>query len=172
MWGASHLSMARPNLKFKIYGGRVGHLSMSSWNQISNFWWGWGICHLFMSRPNLKFKNVQWGLGVQAKSEIYIVWWGRGLVIFPCPGQIWNLKFSVRVGGQSSFHVQTKAEISIFQQRLDGWSSYHTQAKSEIWNFSIGEGSVTFLMSRNNLKFKIFGGRIGHLSMSRQKSYI
>ena len=145
-----------------------------------------------MSRSNLKLKFlVRMGgrssFHVQTQSEIYIVWWGRGSVIFPCPGQIWNLnifceslglviflypdqiwnlKFSMRVGGQSSFHVQTKAEISIFQQRLDGWSSYHTQAKSEIWNFSMGEGSVTFPCPGQiwNLKFLVGAD---HLSMSR-----
>ena len=125
-----------------------------------------------MSRLNPKFKLFSedggsvifpcpgqiWNLNIFCES--------LGLVIFLYPDQIWNLKFSMRVGGQSSFHVQTKAEISIFQQRLDGWSSYHTQAKSEIWNFSMGEGSVTFPCPGQiwNLKFLV---GVDHLSMSR-----
>ena len=76
--GVSHLSMSRPNLKFKISGEGVG------------------VSHLSMSRPNLKFKIFSEG-------------WGLG--ILPCPGQIWNLKVSVRVGGWASYHVQAKSEI-------------------------------------------------------------
>ena len=75
-WGVGHLSISRPNLKFKIYCGRVGHLSMSS--------------------PNLKFKIF---------SEV------GGSDILPCPGQIWNLNLTVRLGGWSSFHIQAKSEI-------------------------------------------------------------
>ena len=100
---------------------------------------------IFMSRPNLKFKNVQLIVGGPGQIRnlnifhenlgfVIFLYPGQiqnlklsvrvgGLAILPCPGQIWNLYWLVRVGGQSSFHVQAKAEISIFQQRLDGWSS-------------------------------------------------
>ena len=178
--------MSKLKPKFQIFGEDGGSVIFSCPGQIwslKNIQWGLG------SRSNLKFKNsVRVGglaiYHVQAKSEIYIVWWGRGPVIFSYPGKIWNLKCLVRLGGQSSFHVQTKAEISIFQQRLDGWSSYHTHAKSQIKIFGEGGGSVIFSCpgliwslkifsegwgSRSNLKFKNFseGWRVGHLTMSR-----
>ena len=110
---------------------------------------------------------------------------GRGLDIFPCPGQIQIWKF---LGGQSSFHVQAKSEIKIFwwgwgvghlsMSRLSlkfkiigeggegGWSSFHVQAKSK---FEIFWGSVIFPRPRPNLKFEIFseGGGWG---LTKQKS--
>ena len=76
--GVSHLSMSRPNLKFKIFSEVEGqssfHVQAKSeienfhwgWgsfislcqakSDIENFWWGWGIGHNSLSRPNLKFK--------------------------------------------------------------------------------------------------------------------
>ena len=96
-FGVGHLSMSRPNLKFKIYCRRVGHLSMS--------------------RPNLKLKIFSEVGGSVIFPYLGPIWnlkfsvrvWGS--VIFSCPGQIWNSKFSVRLGSQSSFHVQVKSEI-------------------------------------------------------------
>ena len=112
-WGVSHLSMSRPNLKFKI------------------FMWGLGVSHLSMSRPNLKFKISVRGCKVHG-----------GLVIFPCPGQIWNLNL---------------------------WRVGHLPCPDQIWNwkFHWGWGVSHLSLSRPNLKFKIYGGRVGHLSMSR-----
>ena len=66
------------------------------------------VSHHSMSRSNLKFKNLQWGFRasyhVQTQSEIenFQLRVG-GSVIFPCPGQFWNLYFLVRVRGQGIF---------------------------------------------------------------------
>ena len=140
--------MSKLNPKLQIFGEDEGSVIFSCPGQIWSlkiFSEGWG------SRSNLKFKNFSEG-------------WRVGHLTMSRP----NLKFILfgEVGGQSSFHVQNKAEISIFQQRLDGWSSYHTQAKSDIWNISMGEGSVTFPCPGQiwNLKFLV---GVDHLSMSR-----
>ena len=129
---------SRPNLKFKIYGGRVGHLSMSRLNpkfkilvrmggQSSCLW----SLEMFMSRPNLKFKNF------------------REFV----PGQIQNLKLSVGLGDWASFHVQAQIlNLKTFGEG-GGQSSFHVQVK--IWNlkFSVRFVGVSHLsMSRPNLK--------------------
>ena len=65
-----------------------------------------------MSRLNLKLcVNVggQSSFHIQGKFEIMCGSEGRGSLIFPCPGQIWNCVWGV--GSLSSFHVQAKSEI-------------------------------------------------------------
>ena len=120
--GVSHFSISRQNLKFRCFSE------------------GWGVGHLTMFRSNLKLKFLvmvggQSSFLVQAKSEIYIVWWGTGLVIFPCPGQIWNLKCLVRLG---------ISHLSMSRSNL--------KFKHFLWEFGVGHISI----SRSNLKYKTF----------------
>ena len=82
-----------------------------------------------------------------------------GLVILPCAGQIWNLKISLRVGGLVIFPCHGQIWNLKFSVRVGSQSSLHVQAKSEIQNKIFGDScGVGYLsMSRPNLKFKMFG---------------
>ena len=127
-WRVSHLSISRQNLKFKSFqwGLGVGHLTMSRSNLKLKFLGRVGGQSFFSCQanlkfkiygeggglgPNLKFKNYIAGLGVQANLKFKIFGEDGGSVIFPCPGQIWNLKMFSESLGLVIFHTQSKSEI-------------------------------------------------------------
>ena len=56
-------------------------------------------------------------------------------VIFPCPGQVWNVKFLVR-GGQSSFHIQPNLKSKI----LGEGGSVIFPCPGQIWNVNFWWG--------------------------------
>ena len=126
----------------------LGHLTMSRSNlKFKTFSEGCGLGHLTMSRSNLKFKTFQWG-------------WRA--VFSPYPGQIWNLKISVRVGGFGILPCTGQISNKNFWW---GWGVSHLSLSRPNLKFqSFNEG----LGSRLNLKFKSFseGWGLGHLTMS------
>ena len=150
-----------------------------------------GSVILLMSRPNLKFKNFQWGFGVESSFYVQVEKFQSGLgmghltmsrhylklnifgeggdVILPCPGQIWNLKFMVRMGWSVTFPCPGQIWNLKFLVRVGG--SVILPCPGQIWylNFSEGLGVDHLSMSRPNLKFKIFseGCWVSHLTMSR-----
>ena len=153
------------NLKISLRVGRVGHLSMSRHNlKFKIFSDGWGVRHLTMSRPNMKFKIFDsegwWGWSsfhIPGQKWNWKFIFG-GLVIFPCPGPIWNLKCFSEVGESVIFPCpESNLKFKNFQLRMGGQSSFHVQAKSEIQNKIFGDScGVSYLsMSRPKLKFKI-----------------
>ena len=185
--------MSRHNLKFNIFGGRIGHLSMSRQNLKFKIYSG-RVGHLCMSRLNPKFKIFSEGgrsvifpyLGKiwNLKVSLRVEGWG----IFPCPGQIYILKLSVRIGRSVIFSCpgqiwslkmfrkgwgsRSNLKFKNFIEGWGGWPSYHVQAKSGIYIVRWGRGSVIFpcpgkiwglkmfresWASRQNLKFITFG---------------
>ena len=120
MRGVNHLSMSRLNLKFKIFSELLVSSIRGMWVILScpklNLKFkifseilvgdNGGFNHVSMTTLYLKFKIF---------SEILVGDNGGGLIMFPWPHFILNLKFSVRFwlvtmrGDQSSFHVQAES---------------------------------------------------------------
>ena len=150
--------MSRQNLKFKIsvVGGlvifpcpgwiqnfkfsvRMGGQSFSISRpnlKFRCFSEGWGIGHLTMSRPNLKFKIFGEGGGSVIFPCPGQIWnlklFEGGVSHLPCPGQIWNLKISLRVGELVILPCPDQIWNLKFSVRVGGQSSFHVQAKFEI----------------------------------------
>ena len=97
----SHLSMSRPNLKFKILV-RLGSVIFPCQGQIWNlktFHESLGLV-IFLCPGQIWNLKISVRVGgrasyhVQTQSEIQNFQWGLGgWVIFPCPDAIWNWRF-------------------------------------------------------------------------------
>ena len=85
-----------------------------------------------------------------------------GSFIFPRTGQIWNLKFLV-MGDQSSFYDQAKSEIGNFQW---WWGVSHLSVTNSFWNLKVsvmGGPSFLALVHHPNLGPSVSTGfAIGH----------
>ena len=153
-WRVGHITMPRPNLKFKIFGEGGGPVILPCPGQICNWKFMVGVDHLSMSRPNLKFKlfgevGGQSSFHVQTESKISNFQWGWGVshLFMSKP----NLKFKSFSEGWWS---RPNLKFKIFGEG-GVWASYHVQAKSEIEN--LWWGVIIFPCPDPIWNLKLFG---------------